>query len=154
MCFCGAARLNIQFQQRPPKEIKKKAITMLSVKELYLADSLEIVEPGWFQKSCLEKVTFPKNLKVISDFAFCDCKRLKYIDLSTSNYLLKIGRDAFRATALTAFEAPPRLLLIGRDAFKQCKYLSTVKLNHNLRNIESGAFQRTAVSGIVIPRTV
>ena len=46
MCFCGAENLKIQFQQRPPKDIKKKDITILNIKELCIADNVEIVEPG------------------------------------------------------------------------------------------------------------
>lgn len=126
MRFCGSIRLKIESQQHPSRSIKKSAITMISVKEMYLADSLEVVESGWFQKSSLEKMVFPSHVRNISDFAFSGCTKLKEADMSRSSFLQKIGRETFRATALTKFNAPPSLLVIGPNAFKECKSLTAV----------------------------
>ena len=117
----------------------------MSVKEMYLADSLEVVEPGWLQKSSLQKVVFPSNVRNISDFTFSGYTKLKEAGMSRNTFLQKIGREAFRATALTKFNAPPSLLVIGSNAFKECKSLTAVWLNNGLRSIEKGAFSQTKI---------
>lgn len=92
--------------------------------------------PGWMFSHCsrLEKVTLPSGLSYVSQFAFCQCVGLKECtDLVGDN------------TTMTE---------IGDHAFDGCSSLSLSeggKLPQKLETIGTSAFQKTAITALVIP---
>lgn len=68
----------------------------------------------------IERITFPKNLRVISHFAFARCTKLKSVDFPKS--LEKIGYRAFADCwdlESANFSSAPN---VDSTAFVNCKY--------------------------------
>lgn len=123
--------------------------------------------------SNLTMVEWGSALRVINDFAFCDCSSLNtplpktltqigeysfkqcdsytQIDLSSSA-LTSIGERAFlNCKALASISLPASLRSLGDQCFSGCAALSSISLPQNLRDIGEGCFSYcTALTSVDI----
>ena len=75
----------------------------------------KIKENAFSEMTKLEKVKFPKNLKLISSYAFAGCKKLKEVVFQEG--LERIEDWAFISTNLENVNLPNSLKFIGENAF-------------------------------------
>ncbi len=75
----------------------------------------------------------------IANNAFQFCNNLKEVNISTT--VTEIGYKAFMGTAIEKIEIPGSVKKIGMLAFGSCPYLTEVKLNDGLVEMESHVFK-------------
>nr|WP_294491709.1 leucine-rich repeat domain-containing protein [uncultured Anaerosporobacter sp.] len=128
--------------------------------------------------SCLkiEEIKMSKSIVKIGDFAFEGCEKIKEIRIPSK--LIEIGIGAFGdCSNITEINIPNSVKKIGKSAFSGCTKLKTVKLSENLKavneslfygceNLENikipesvttiyaGAFQKSGIKQIIIPKNV
>lgn len=145
-----------------------------SITTINLPDSVETVSSSAF-KDCtgLVSITLPSGASIgtevfrgctslsnvdlggctsITIGMFQGCTSLEVIDLTN---VTSIGAQAFQGcSGLTNVNIPSTVTVIGPNAFKMCSSLSNISLGDNVTNIGSCAFDRTALTTIVIPASV
>ena len=155
--FAGCARLNeVDF----PDTLTRIGSRAFNGTGLYTAASGLVYADGWvvgskvgsgdvsvkegtvgiadycFYKQWIEKVTFPKTLRIIGKGAFCEC------------------------SVVTVESMPIGLKQIGAYAFYNCQYATfggedlILRLPIGLESIGRSAFYRSQLCGIIIPGTV
>ena len=156
---------------------KKTVITApcaLKETEVTLPDATEEIAPYAFYKCSIKNITFSKNLKDISDYAFSGCSSLIKADIPDSveklgDYsfygcsslnsisfgkgLKSIGKDAFSSASskLKEILIPDSVESIGESAFNGCKSAETIKTGNGLTVIPDSAFYNcNAAKNIVL----
>ena len=89
----------------------------------------------------MEALTFPSQLREISDRAFAGCEELRSVTFGENSRLTKIGLGAFGETGLLVFTAPPSLRIISQEAFYRCRQLKEVVLNEGLEVLGTGEYR-------------
>lgn len=88
----------------------------------------------------------------INDGVFENCA---FTGVMIQSGVQEIGEKAFYASEnLQRVVFPPTLVSIGRYAFRSCRALSDVQLPESLQVIENTAFARTALTQIVLPKSL
>jgi len=110
---------------------------------------------------------FPASLLSIDASALADCRTLSTISVPISNpNYASISGVLYNKTknhliqypmgkTNTTYTIPVSTITVGRDAFVNCHYLTTVIMNEGLTRIESAAFQLcTSLSSVSLPKTL
>ena len=114
------------------KKIGKEAFENLSLTEVYLPDSIEIIDDRAFYNCQFTSLKLPKNLRKIGAYSFASLFELLTVD--------------FNDCALTT---------IGDGAFSGCSKLVDIKLPDHVDSIGSSAFEGCAkVIEFSIPKSV
>ena len=85
------------------------------IRKAILPNSVVCIEENVFNTPYLQEVVLPKNLRVIGDRTFFDCRALRSINLPES--LTSIGESAFQGAGLTEVTIPANVETIGKSAF-------------------------------------
>ena len=132
---------------------------------------------AWAFGNCanIEGIVIPEGIREIRHGAFYGCKQLRDVMLPSS--LQYIGVDAFRNTALkecylpeqiktieqglfaetnlVRVEIPSHIILIKKEAFYNCKQLTSLTLHEGLIEIGDNAFREcTGLQRVTIPKSV
>ena len=131
--------------------------------ELQHFTGLPTIEDEAF-KNCtnLCQITLPVTITNIGVSAFHNCKSLRVVNIPDSLPLNKISENAFNGCEkLGAFYLPREVRVIQAGAFYGCSSMKklTFESNSKLKVIESasttsGAFQKTGLDSICIPKSV
>ena len=91
------------------------------------------------------------SLVNLSDYLIVDDEVVKYIGTHKAtqvpDFITKIGENAFSNRDVEKVILPPRLKLIGKNAFSWCEHLTEIVLPESLQMIDDGAFSNC--SGLV-----
>lgn len=136
-----------------------------SLKTINIGESVDVI-PDFFFNSIpnLETVNFPdhitslgkgafafsgietingleelKNIEVIDDYTFYNCKNLTEFDMTGLN-VTEIGDYAFANSGLVTFNGNGKLESIGDGCFEGCKNLKTVNLGSNTATVGTSSF--------------
>lgn len=92
----------------------------------------------------------------VPDYAFYASSEWETIVAAyLSSGLTVIGESAFyNQRNLSTLYIPDSMEVIGRNAFDVCESISSLTLNNNLIEIQSGAFGHTSVTSVTIPSSV
>jgi hypothetical protein len=93
----------------------------------------------------------PNGVTRIESLAFDACRSLTEITLPNS--LVRIGRSAFRWTALTSVAIPDNVLTIEEGAFGM-SHLTSLKLGNSVTTIGRDAFRWTNITEVVLPSSI
>ena len=150
-CFCKLQTLEfVTFEDGSSLAfIGYGAFGSSGLKEITIPDTVNVIGERCFYKcSNLSRVTIgDKSLsvgkeattgQVIEDSAFEMCQNLSNVSLSSSS-LSRIGRCAFRETAITSLWIPGSVTEIGDSCFANC---------HNLANVEFGPDSLLSTLGV------
>ncbi|MDE7462731.1 MAG: leucine-rich repeat protein [Muribaculaceae bacterium] len=115
-----------------------------------IPDGINIIEAGAFAASDIEEIIIPEGVTEIEEFAFYDCKNLRYVTLPST--LTKIGKGAFANC--------PRLCEINLESTKVTRIpekcfegdsaLENLEL-YQITEIGSQAFSSTALTTLYLP---
>ncbi|MDE6181930.1 MAG: leucine-rich repeat domain-containing protein, partial [Eubacteriales bacterium] len=109
--------------------------------------SPKIIPSHTFSKSNLKSAKISSDLVEVADYAFWNCDTLTSIEMES---VQRIGDAAFAKTQLTGKLSIPNAIIIGRDAFYDCK-LTGVELR-DVEEIGTHAFYDCKLTGeIAIP---
>ena len=147
------------------------------LKKIVLPASLQSIGESCFSGcTSLEEIELPEGLVAIGDFAFMGCSSLQSIQLSET--LTECGEYVFRdCTSLTSVKLPstwetiqaglfyncialPSITLpetlkcIDTHAFLGCTALTEIKLPAGLEEIGRGAFAKSAIQKVNIPKAL
>ncbi len=90
----------------------------------------------------LKSITLPKNIYIIEDNAFKDCKELTTVHILEECKLTSIENYAFCGCAALAYlPFPNKLKSIGNYAFAGCSSITNIKLSETITSIGNGAFK-------------
>ncbi len=118
-------------------------------------DEYTVVGIGeWAFYSCkVTKVTLPKTLKTIGDYAFCECTRLE--DVIIPDGVTSIGKSAFNhCNEFFDMVLPNSVTTMDDMAFYQCTNMCYITLSNQLQTIPEMAFAECALLEIEIPNSV
>ena len=103
-------------------------------------DQVTVLKPNLFQdKKNLEKVSLPKGLYTISEYAFAGCEKLK--EISIPGEVISIEQYAFaECHALKTVNLGETLKTIGHSAFKGCNSLTKVSVPANVETLGQECF--------------
>lgn len=105
------------------------------------------------QNSFTGKVVVPGDIKKLTKTFFRPFPNPQSVVISDG--VTEIGREAFREFRfLSSVEIPGSVKKIGTLAFDECENLSNVVIKEGVEEIEGGAFRGTAVTEIFIPGSV
>ena len=123
----------------PVVTLGNQAFLESSIVSVVIPDSVTELYGGCFANcKSLQKVTLPKNLVYIAQECFACCSSLKEITLPEG--LKEIYRGAFEYSGLESISIPNSVLVIGSNAFRECKNLETVNIGNGVQVIEYNAF--------------
>lgn len=141
--FMGKLNLaNMEFEKGSQlKEIRESAFYGCeNLRTFPLFEHLETIGIQAFAKSGITGFQINKNMKEIKQWAFKDCKSLRYITSEAGN-VIKIGIGAFENSSLTKAEFGD-IEKISNSAFKNCSNLQSVFYeNLSCHEIPTMAFQ-------------
>lgn len=139
--------------------------TNLSV--LLLPPTVITIEDSAFENSpCIEELKITSKLRSIGSKAFCNCMKLRHIEIPKNSNLRSIGSEAFYncinlhyvtldfccsisqiaegtfagCKSLEGISMPLKVTHIGERAFAGCENLKRIKMN-NVTNVGFGAFE-------------
>lgn len=167
----------LQMLQLPSsvQKVDESAFELIrSLKILQLNEGLKIIENRAFYSTGINNIQLPQSVTKIGEYVFSQCSSLsnvegferltnipkgifegcpiKSFDFSNA---VQIGIAAFRNTQLQEIDTlTEKLTKIDVSAFSQCKVLKTVNIPNSVKEIESSAFEGTAIEKIVIPNSV
>mmetsp|Transcript_21071 Transcript_21071/g.25903 ORF Transcript_21071/g.25903 Transcript_21071/m.25903 type:complete len:228 (-) Transcript_21071:598-1281(-) len=125
------------------------------IEKIKLPEGLKIIGEFAFD-GCekLREMNFPASLETIDCGAFCGCQSLKEVKLSPS--LKRINHSAFfGCTSLIITNFPPSLEVIDEYAFHGCTSLTAIFFPNSLQRIGTGAFSEcTSLISAELPPTV
>lgn len=127
-------------------------------KDYIIENNITVIGENCFYKCryVLESISFQDNpqLEVIDKYAFSDCYRFAYLNLSTCVNLRVIGSAAFvHCSNLKTILFPPNIEEIGGSSFSNTK-INELDLSHatQLKIISSSAFSYCSeLSGLFLP---
>ena len=97
------------------------------------------ISNGGFYRSKITKITLPKHLTVIDNYAFLECKKLK--EVVCGGELKTIKKEAFElCSELETISFPDSMITIEEHAFAHCKKLNVSHWSNQLKKIDDFAF--------------
>ena len=134
------------------RRLEEYALYGLTVKRCELPAGLGEICSNSLAKCECARLTIPASVKRIGYYAFV-CGRIKDVVLQEGSELEIIEDQAFRASQIREFAAPPSLREIGAHAF--CwSGLTRVRLNERIQVIRRHCFSYCPLMHIVIPSCV
>ncbi len=132
-------------------KIGRKAFSFLdSLRTLTIPDSVTYIGPKLFlcneyidewkgYKSVLEYVKLPKDIEVIGEWMFQQCRKLESIEIP--NKVKLIEHEAFRdCSGLTSINIPNSVKKINYQAFFACTNLESINIPSTVEFIGEGTF--------------
>lgn len=125
-----------------------------TIKNLVIPSTVRNIADRAFENSKLETVVFREGIEEIGEGIFFNCSMLKSVEFPDS--LVSLGDAAFAQSGIEALDLSGcRLETTGKDTFRQCNNLKSIKLNEGLKTIGESAFaQCTAVEELKLPDSV
>ena len=147
-------------------ELGKYAFGGTALTNIIIPKSLETAHTGWEHignstktdgpfANCgqLKKVTLEAGSTQIAQFVFAGCNALEQVDLPDT--LTKISKGAFIAcTNLESVALPDTITKIDEGAFTECTKLKNINLPKSLIELGRYAFGGTALTNIIIPKSL
>ena len=135
--FCFFGRLNlINFDFSGIEKIGKYAFEKSGLQKVFLPENIKIIEKGTFREcSGLRSVTWNCTCDVIPALCFAACSNLTQFDLSG---IKKVGTSAFEKSGLTSVTLS-KGTIVCKKCFVHCKSLAKVEWL-SARNIEGNIF--------------
>ena len=147
-------------------ELGKYAFGGTALTNIIIPKSLETAHTGWEHignstktdgpfANCgqLKKVTLEAGSTQIAQFVFAGCNALEQVDLPDT--LTKISKGAFIAcTNLEIVALPDTITKIDEGAFTECTKLKNINLPKSLIELGRYAFGETALTNIIIPKSL
>ena len=126
----------------------------MSLKEVVIPKAVTVIDNfAFWGNDRLERVVLPTGLKKIGNFAFEGCDYLKEIVLPDTVTL--VGEFAFSGCVrLQKVTLSENMKMIKEHTFWRCKRLSQLEIPESVTKIGVGAFQRTGLKKLVIPKSV
>lgn len=122
-------------------------------RQLSVPAGVTTIAESAFQGLDVEAVTLPMTVTTIGDYAFCECRSLSSINLSSTG-VTTIGEKAFAmCNKLTTLTLPETLRSIGKSCFMGLP-VTTINIPASLTEIPERAFELSTLTSITIPETV
>ena len=116
---------------------------------------------SFYQAKKLASVTLPEGMQYLGYQVFYDCEALTTIDLPDSlvafnNPSISGNGQQFAESGLTEITIPANIESLPAKLFYNCKALTSVTLNENLKTIDGGYvfYGCTKITSLVIPKGV
>lgn len=109
-----------------------------------------------FNKSNLVFITIPSSVAKISEGAFNNCEKLKFVNFAKNSRLIIIGKGGFfYCSSIKSIKFPKSLKIIKEDAFSSCFHLEKVSFpdDSQLERIDE-AFSFTKIKQFSFPPSV
>lgn len=108
-----------------------------SIRTVSFSRDSEIQEFGCyaFSNSSLEYISIPKQVSIIENGCFSECKKLKKVDITEDSNLVYLGKKVFDNSSIESFYFPKKLKEIDQSIF-----LNTSKLSNILVSPENEYF--------------
>ena len=116
---------------------------------LEIPSNIKHIAAGAFDRTNIESVTIPDGVS-IGESAFSMCKNLKSVRLPLDLKVLPL-HTFFGCSLLQNIEIPEGVVEIGERAFYACSSLKDIVLPSTLKTIGVSAFERSAVTSLIIP---
>lgn len=134
----------------PVTSIEKNVFSGTTITNIILPETIEFINRGAFDNcELLEEINFPKNLKYIGRYAFCQTA-LKEIKINSPE--LVILNNAFAGLDIITAEINAKI--IEENAFADCNNLESLELGEDVEEIKSRAFYNNNLREINLPENL
>ncbi|EAY05856.1 surface antigen BspA-like [Trichomonas vaginalis G3] len=117
---------------------KQLFMNTISLKNICIPETVEIIEKESFKFSSIENIVFPRNLQSIEDSAFFNCTKLTSISFNRTNITF-IGDFSFKnCINLYKVNFSNHLRFLGQESFCNTNIRNLEFIG--LRNVSSGTF--------------
>lgn len=137
-----------------PEEPAEEGDALGDMDDRTLEERMEAIIP---EEPATDDPSLGRNLLVnLSDYLIVDDEVIKYIgtakETRVPDFITRIGENAFANSDVQTVYLPPKLKLIGKNAFSWCENLTAVILPESLQMIDDGAFSNcSGLTQINIP---
>lgn len=117
-------------------------------------DGLPVISIGVqaFREAAFSQIIIPDTVIAIWEYAFYDCKKMIYINLSEE--LVYLGQSCFSNSGLKYIKFPNKIIEIPSFCCNNCQKLKGISLGQQIQTIKNCAFSSTAISQVIIPENV
>lgn len=125
-----------------------------SLVEIVLPEGLTTIGDSAFMGcASLQSIQLPETLIECGEYVFRDCTSLTSVKLPSTWETIQAGLF-YGCTALLSVELPETLKCIDTHAFLGCTALTEIKLPAGLEEIGRGAFSKSAIQKVNIPKAL
>ena len=136
-CFAGCLNL-INFDFSGIEKIGKYAFEKSGLQKVFLPENIKIIEKGTFREcSGLRSVTWNCTCDVIPANCFFECSNLTHFNFSV---IKKIEKYSFSRSGLQEVSFPENIKIIEEGTFKECSGLRSVAWNCTCDVIPANCF--------------
>ena len=125
------------------------------IRKAVLGEGFTAVGLRMFEEyGALEEVSLPDTITEFYNYAFCECKSLKTIQIPES--VIRIGTSSFRGCGkLDNVTLPKGLTRLGKRVFGRCASLTKIEIPDGITTIDSNTFSDcTALKEVKLPKSV
>lgn len=116
---------------------------------------VEIIGEYAFSECGIYKIDITPNVRRIEDSAFMGCPNLEFVNFEYHSNLKIIEASAFaNCRNISYIYLPAELERIGIQSFSHCSNLESVIFPTRLKEICNCAFEGTAISSVVLPKSL
>lgn len=135
------------------KSIDTYAFSNSGVKNITWSPALTTVEANAFENCKVQELNWPATVSVLPSSCFKNCKDLTTVNIPDG--VTDVNSSAFQyCTLLSNVSLGSDLKSIGTSAFSSCSSLEEIELNEGLQSINDYAFKETALTSIVLPKSL
>lgn len=121
--------------------LKEGAFRGSEITSIDLPLSIRIIEKYCFCESMIQSFVGNDNLTEIGSYAFSDCVRLEFLDLSQCSSMESLSMSLLEGTNVKTIILPNSIKIISNQTFYQCSMLNRINFPSNLEEIGSSAFE-------------
>ncbi|KAK8867106.1 hypothetical protein M9Y10_010078 [Tritrichomonas musculus] len=110
-----------------------------------------------FANRNIEEISIPSNIKIISSFAFNNCKKLRKVEFPTNSKLETIGPNAFSSSGIEGISIPSSVSKTHKSAFDDCRNIQIIEISEKskLKSFPSPShFKNSPNLVIMFPQTL
>lgn len=127
-----------------------KIVNGFTVEVLTLPNTLKNIGADSFACLSINKIELPISLKLLGEYAFYGCNKLKEVLFSKLSKLEILEPFTFgNCRLLSSIDLPENLKSIRSSCFYQCYSLRHIIIPPKVNKIESGAFKGTNLNSVV-----
>ena len=143
-------RINDLTVTRINPDLGSKLVSGFTVKVLTLPDTIKDIGADSFVGTSINKIEFPTSLKLLGRYAFYGCSELKEVSFSKSSELERLESFVFGGCiSLSYIDLPKNLKSIYSSCFYQCYGLKHIIIPPKVNMIGKDAFKGTKLNSVV-----
>ncbi|KAK8886506.1 hypothetical protein M9Y10_041970 [Tritrichomonas musculus] len=117
-------------------EFDEIAFVCRDVKQVVIPNTIKAIKSNAFNSIGIDKIFIPKNVQIIDEYAFYECKNLESIQFEEGSELVSIKDNCFAYTAIKNIIIPKKVEKVDWNIFLCCHKITTLEFLGDSLSIE------------------